>query len=317
MSDQPTAHTDPSTTEAPALRAEITDPYAGLPADPVAEVTRVDFPISLRGYDRVAVDRYVRRVTELVRELCATRSPEAAVQRAVERVGGEVGDILKRAHATAEEVTSKSRAEAEERLRSSRAEAEETLRNSRSEAEKTVSGARSEAETTLSSARAEAEKTLSDARAEAEKTLSEARDEAEKTLGGIRAAAEEERGRARAEIAGILEDGRKRIKELDVDADRVWAERRRIIDDVRYLSGQLGALAESATERFPADEETEDQDPAPLDVTQPLEEAPDSPEATTRVLRAVAPPEDDDSRHNGDGQIWAPDPAPEGTPDGE
>ncbi len=104
---------------------EITQPLTDLPQDPVAAVASVDFPLVLRGYDRDAVDEYVRRTTQLVAELYATRSPEGAVRRALERVGEQVSAILSRAHETAEGITSQSRAEAEERLVRAREEAHE------------------------------------------------------------------------------------------------------------------------------------------------------------------------------------------------
>ncbi len=107
-----------------AIMQQITQPLTELPDDPVGEVATVEFPIALRGYERELVDAYVRRVTQLVAELHATRSPEGAVRRALERVGEQVSDILARAHETAEEITSSSRAEAEERLMRARAEAE-------------------------------------------------------------------------------------------------------------------------------------------------------------------------------------------------
>jgi len=264
MADEAPTTERNGTGEQPVLRSEIADPFAALPDDPVAEVTRVEFPVTLRGYERGAVDAYVRRVAE--------------------RVGGEVGEILKRAHATAEDVTSKSRAEAEERLRSSREESEATLRSARSEAEQTLSSARADSERTLSSARAEAEQTVTSARAEAEEMLS-----------GARATAEELRGRARADVEEILAEGRKRVKELDADADRVWAERRRIVEDVRYLAGQLSALAESASKRFPAEDTGESPAVAVFAPVQPAEQLGDDVDdvTPTRVLRAVAPPDDD------------------------
>jgi hypothetical protein len=61
----------------------------------------------------------------LVAELQATRSPEAAVRRALGRVGEEVASILQRAHETAEKITAQSRSEAEERLETARREAKE------------------------------------------------------------------------------------------------------------------------------------------------------------------------------------------------
>jgi hypothetical protein len=39
-------------------------------------------------------------------------------------------------------------------------------------------------------------------------------------------------------------------RDLDADTDRIWAERRRIVEDARGLAGQLIALAEAAIERF-------------------------------------------------------------------
>ncbi len=165
---------------------EITQPLSDLPHDPVAAVASVDFPLVLRGYDRDAVDEYVRRTTQLVAELYATRAPEGAVRRALERVGEQVSAILSRAHETAEGITSQSRAEAEERLMRAREESEEL----ESEAQRRA----------------------------------------------------QERERA-AEL---------RVHELDSEVDRIWAERDRIVADVRRLSEQLEEIAGVAATRFPA-----------------------------------------------------------------
>ena len=119
MPDQSTASTEH------ALLQEIAGPLASLPDDPVPVVADVDFPVALRGYDRLAVDAYVRRTSQLVAELQATHSPEAAVRRALERVGEQVSDILKRAHDTASQITAQSRSEAEDRLDVAREEAGE------------------------------------------------------------------------------------------------------------------------------------------------------------------------------------------------
>ncbi|MGB9184151.1 MAG: DivIVA domain-containing protein [Solirubrobacteraceae bacterium] len=110
-----------------AILQEITAPLETLPDDPVAVVVNADFPNALRGYDRIAVDAYVRRTSQLVAELHATRSPEAAVRRALERVGEQISGILQRAHETAEQITEQSRAEAEDRLEAARAEAAEII----------------------------------------------------------------------------------------------------------------------------------------------------------------------------------------------
>ena len=117
MPDQSSASTEH------ALMQEITAPLSTLPDDPVPAVADVEFPVVLRGYDRDSVDDYVRRTSQLVAELQATRSPEAAVRRALERVGDEVSGILQRAHDTAGRITSQSRSEAEDRLEAARQEA--------------------------------------------------------------------------------------------------------------------------------------------------------------------------------------------------
>lgn len=106
-----------------ALLQEITAPLTTLPDDAMSVVTDADFPIVLRGYDRLAVDAYVEKTSQLVAELQATRSPEAAVRRAIERVGEQISGILTRAHQTAAEITTQSRREAEDRLEIARQEA--------------------------------------------------------------------------------------------------------------------------------------------------------------------------------------------------
>jgi hypothetical protein len=106
------------------LITQVAEPLGHLPDDPLSVVS-VDFPIALRGYDRFAVDAYVERTAQLVAELQATRSPEAAVRRALERVGEEISGILQRAHDTADEITARSRSEADERLETARREATE------------------------------------------------------------------------------------------------------------------------------------------------------------------------------------------------
>jgi DivIVA domain-containing protein len=77
------------------LITTIAEPLGQIPDDPLAEVA-VDFPIALRGYDRVAVDAYVERTAQLVAELQSIRSPESAVRRALERVGEEISSASRR-----------------------------------------------------------------------------------------------------------------------------------------------------------------------------------------------------------------------------
>ncbi len=162
-----------------ALLAEITAPLGNLPDDAVQIAADPDFPVVLRGYDRLAVDAYVQRTSQLVAELQATRSPEAAVRRALERVGEQIAGVLQRAHDTSGQITAQSRREAEDRLEIARDEALQ-----------------------------------------------------------ITAAAEQ------------------RLKDLDTDTDRIWAERMRIVEDARQLARELMSLADSAAEQFPAAQDT-------------------------------------------------------------
>ena len=111
-----------SAAEEYAIVQGIAGPPKGRPDDPVG-VADVDFPVARPGYDRVAVDAYVRRMSQIVAELEATRSPDAAVHRAVERVGEQISGILRRARDTAEQITAQSRTEAEDRLDAARQEA--------------------------------------------------------------------------------------------------------------------------------------------------------------------------------------------------
>src|SRR5512135_3730472 len=76
----------------------------------------VAFPIVLRGYDRQTVDDYVAQLVRRIADLEAERSPQAAVRRALDRVGEETAGILRRAHEAADELTARTRAQADARL---------------------------------------------------------------------------------------------------------------------------------------------------------------------------------------------------------
>jgi DivIVA domain-containing protein len=141
----------------------------------VEEIRSTSFPISMRGYERDAVDAYVERVNRLIAELEISRSPESAVKHAVAQVSEETRGILERAHEAAEDITARSRAQADDRLQEAEREAAET-----------------------------------------------------------RGAAEE------------------RVHELDADAEAIWAERLRLIEDVRDVADRLFAVADEAVARFPS-----------------------------------------------------------------
>lgn len=207
-----------------AILQEITAPLATLPDDALPSVSDVEFPIVLRGYDRLAVDAYVKRTSQLVAELQATRSPEAAVRRGLERVGEEVAGILQRAHDAASEITAHSRGDAEDRLE-----------------------------------------------------------------------------KARAEAAQITAGAERRLKELDTETDRIWAERQRIVEDAQTLARQLLELAQSAAARFPAADDADTSHDSPEPVAEPVDpdttqESPDrypvGDDTETTADSGVAPADD-------------------------
>jgi hypothetical protein len=202
MPDQSSASTEHS------IMQQVTAPLATLPDDPVHVAADVEFPIVLRGYDRLAVDAYVKKTSQLVAELQATRSPDAAVRRALERVGEEVSGILQRAHETAAQITAQSRSEAEDRLEA-----------------------------------------------------------------------------ARREAVDIVEGAAERVKDLDLETDRIWEERLRIVEDARELARQLLALADSAVQRFPA-EETESTEVLAPEIAEIFSAAPSSEQAAAEDAEA-------------------------------
>jgi DivIVA domain-containing protein len=93
----------------------------------IASVRDVTFPIALRGYDREAVDDYVRDVNRIIAELQVGRSPQSAIRHALDQVSEETRGILERAHETADEITARSRAQSDDRLQWAEREAREAI----------------------------------------------------------------------------------------------------------------------------------------------------------------------------------------------
>jgi len=120
------APTDPTAAlpvSAPDDTAELS--LAAGEARPVDDPPVVEFPVVRRGYDRDAVDAYVARVSAVIEELQASRSPQAAVRRALDRVGEETAGILRQAEGTAEQMRARSQAKADDRLLRAESEARE------------------------------------------------------------------------------------------------------------------------------------------------------------------------------------------------
>jgi DivIVA domain-containing protein len=183
-----------------------------------AEIRDVSFAVSLRGYDREAVDAYVARVNRLIEELDVSGSPEAAVRHALEQVGEQTSGLLQRAGQTAEEITLGARREAEESTARAQAEAEEIV----------------------AKAKAEADETLGRSKAEAETIATQAREEAAERL-----------QRSQDEVAALQEEAEARMRELDADTENIRQQRRALLDDLRGIAAEVADTASNADARFP------------------------------------------------------------------
>ena len=69
------------------------------------DILDVSFPVSLRGYDRDAVDAYVKRVNRVIAELKVSASPPAAVRHALDLAQEKVEALLQAAREAAEQIT--------------------------------------------------------------------------------------------------------------------------------------------------------------------------------------------------------------------
>jgi DivIVA domain-containing protein len=189
-----------------------------------AEIRDVSFSVSVRGYERAAVDAYVSRVQHLIAELEVTRSPEAAVRHALEQVGEQTRGILERAGETVQEITVAARREAEERIARAKGEAEETVAQAKTEAEQILTRSKTEAEATIGHARTEAAEHLQ---------------------------------RIEEEAAALREEAEARMSELHADTEAIREERSQLLSDIREIAARVEEAASGADARFPPREPAE------------------------------------------------------------
>ncbi|MDA8067474.1 MAG: hypothetical protein M0T77_02535 [Actinomycetota bacterium] len=86
--------------------------------------------------------------------------------------------------------------------------------------------------------------------------LKQAHDTAGEIVAKAEREAAEQREAARRDAAHVTALAEQRLHELDLDTDRIWGERERIVADARDLARQLVHLADLAAERFPSDADT-------------------------------------------------------------
>jgi DivIVA domain-containing protein len=60
--------------------------------------------------------------------------------------------------------------------------------------------------------------------------------------------------RAETEARELLGEAQTKARVLDNDADEIWRERKRLVDDVQRVADELAALADGASRRFPAED---------------------------------------------------------------
>ncbi len=255
------------------------------------DILDVSFPVSVRGYDRRAVDAYIKRVNRVIAELKVRASPPAAVRHALEQAEEKVRGFLQAAREAAEEITASAQQEAEESTARAKAEAAELVVNTSAEADRV----KAEADELIANARTEADDTVAKAKAEADEMLADATAEAQNTLARAQAEADERLQRSQEELAALREEAETRMREIEADTEAVWKERRELLGDIRGMAGGLVDVASAAAARFPRGEparpEEEMLEPEAGDETEPPGVATDE---STRATPAVGSHEDGD-----------------------
>lgn len=224
----------------------------------------VSFPVSVRGYDRRAVDAYTQRVNRVIAELNVRASPPAAVRHALDQAEEKVQGLLKAAREAAEEVTASARREAEESTGRAKAEAAELVVNSSAEADRV----KADADELIANARTAADDTVAKAKAEADEMLANARAEAQSTLARAQAEADERLQRLQEELARLQEEGETRMREVEADTETVWNERIELLEDIRRMAEGLVDQANAAAARIQRREPAEPARPTPAVASQ-------------------------------------------------
>ena len=227
---------------APVSEHEFGDLRQYVPRD----LLDVSFPVAVRGYERGAVDAYIRRVNRAIAELKVSASPTAAVRHAVDQAEGKLEDLLRSAREAAEQITTSSREEAEENADRLKTEAVKFVVDTNAD----VDRLKAEAAELTAKARADAEATLAKAKAEASKIVAEARAEAQDTLARSQAEADERRRRLEEELAALQEEAETRLREITADTQAVWRERDQMLDGIRAMANDLGDIAKASVARL-------------------------------------------------------------------
>ncbi|MGN6431862.1 MAG: DivIVA domain-containing protein [Gaiellaceae bacterium] len=230
----------PAQPEAAAPAAEpAPDELENLRDHVPADIRNVQFPVSVRGYDRDAVDAYIKRVNRVIGELEISRSPRAAVRHALDRVGKQTVAVLQEARESAEKLLEAARDEADAEKDRAKAEAAKLVVNASDEADRE----KAEADRVLAEAKALASELVAKAEAEADQRKQQSDAE-------IRAA----KDKADAEISAARDKADARMREVQSDTEAVWNERGRLLDETQAMAQKLQELASGAAARLVADQ---------------------------------------------------------------
>jgi DivIVA domain-containing protein len=231
-----------NTQSSPAAKAEsFRDVRHYVPQD----ILDVSFPAAVRGYDRHAVDAYVKRVNRVIAEVKVSASPPAAVRHALDQAQEKVEALLQAARDAAEEITTSARREADETTGRAKTEAADLMVNTSAEADRM----KVEADDLLAKGRADAEAAVAKAKADANEIVSEATTAAQNARAGAQTDAEQRRRELEVELAALQEQADKRLHEIEADTDAVWNRREQLLEDVHAMARTLVELADAAASR--------------------------------------------------------------------
>lgn len=243
------------------------------------DVLDVSFPVAVRGYDRHAVEAYVKRVNRVIAEVKVSASPPAAVRHALDQAEEKVEGLLRAAREAADEITTSARREADEGIAHAKAEAADLMVNTSAEADRM----KAEADDLLAKARAEADALVAKAKSDANAIVSEASSNAQDTRTRAQAEAEERRRQLENELTTLEEQAQARMREIQADTEAVWTRRGQLLDDIHAMAGTLVELASAATSRL----STKDSGEPPTEKPTPSEDESVQPEAGEEPTEAV------------------------------
>jgi DivIVA domain-containing protein len=188
------------------------------------EILDVSFPGAVRGYDRTAVDAYVKRVNRVIAELKVSASPPHAVRHALEQAEEKIQGLLRAGREAADQITASAQQDAERSTGLAKAEAAELVVDASAEAERVE--------------------------AESAQLVASTRAETESMVAAAQADVDERRRRLQEQLAERRNEAETRLRAIRADTEAVRARRRELLDDISRLGSILDDLVAEAGDRF-------------------------------------------------------------------